>query len=226
MTVTLPSPFRSSRGLAQGNVLLDVPGVALEVVGLEVGAELYAGWLRRIECVASALGWPAPTFARRDAGAHHTLSFSAPADQLQTARAANEWALCASLLERDPCHWSALREALRASVAATTDADLARCRVAAEIDEGKVIDRLVQLGAAEAQAVPAAVSHGSRQTPSRRLSAAPSKRSRCGPRSAMPCKPDSSPRPGLTVTPRSASPCTTSGASFAASPATSVPRAI
>jgi hypothetical protein len=153
MTVTLPLPFRGSRGLTQGNVLLGVPGVALEVVGLEVGAELYAGWQRRVECVAGALGWPAPTFARRDAGANHTLSFSAPADQLQTAREANEWALCASLVERDPCHWSALRESLRASVAATADAGPDRCGVAAEIDEAKAIDRLVQLGTAEAQAV-------------------------------------------------------------------------
>jgi hypothetical protein len=45
---------------------------------------------------------------------------------------------------------------VRDSVAATADADPDRCRVAAEIDEGKAIDRLVQLGAAEAQAVPAA----------------------------------------------------------------------
>lgn len=154
MTVTLPLPFRSSRGLAQGNVLLGVPGVALDVVGLEVGAELYAGWLRRVERVASALGWPAPAFARRDAGAHHTLSFSAPADQLQTAREANEWALCASLVERDPCHWSALRDSLRAVVAAAADADPDHSRVAAEIDERKAIDRLVHLGIAEAHAVP------------------------------------------------------------------------
>lgn len=156
MTVTLPLPFRSSRGLAHGNVLLDVPGVALDVVGLEVGAELYAGWLRRVECVASALGWPAPTFARREVGAGQTLAFSAPADQLRTAREANEWALCASLVERDPGHWSALRESLRAGGAAAADADSNRCRVAAEIDERKAIDRLVQLGTAEAQAVPTA----------------------------------------------------------------------
>jgi hypothetical protein len=156
MTVTLPLPFRNSRGLAQGNVLLGVPGVALDVVGLEVGAELYAGWLRRVECVASALGWPAPRFARRAVGAHHTLSFSAPEDQLQTAREANEWALCASLVERDPSHWSALRESLRAGVAAAADGGSNPCRVAAEIDERKAIDRLVQLGAAEARAVPAA----------------------------------------------------------------------
>jgi hypothetical protein len=156
MTVTLPLPFRRSRGLAPGNLLLDAPGVALEVVGLEVGAELYAHWQRRVERVASALGWPAPTFARHDAGTDHTLSFSAPADQLRTACQANEWALCASLVERDPCHWSALRESLRASVAASAAAGPSRSRVAAEIDEGKAIDRLVQLGTAEAHAVPTA----------------------------------------------------------------------
>ena len=55
-----------------------------------------------------------------------------------------------------PATGAALRESLRASVAATADADPNRCRVAAEIDERQAIDRLVHLGTAEAQAVPTA----------------------------------------------------------------------
>jgi cyanophycin synthetase len=133
LTVTLPLPFRNSRELAHGNSLLVEPCVALEVVGIDLAPDLYDGWRRRVERVAAALGWPAPALAAVVAGPLHTLSFSAPANQLQTAREANEWALCASVVERDPCHWGALRDS------------------AAEADEGKALERLRQLGVAEAR---------------------------------------------------------------------------
>src|SRR5918993_2375129 len=145
MTVKLPLPYRRSRGLAPGNDLLGVSGVALDVVGREVGADLEAGWRRRIEDVAGALGWPSPTFARRDDEQGHTLAFSAPHDQLQTARTANEWALCAALVELDPCHWGSLREGARCLSETGGSCDMAAPPHA-------VIHGLVRLGAAEAGA--------------------------------------------------------------------------
>lgn len=152
MTVTLPLPFRNSRGLAHANALLGEPCVALEVVGLELEATLYEGWRRRVEHVAHALGWPVPRFVTLNGPTSPTLCFTTPGAQLQTAREANEWALCASLVERDPSHWGALREALRVTAAATP-VDLERPCMGAEIDERKALERLRRLGTAEAQAV-------------------------------------------------------------------------
>ena len=140
MTVKLPLPYRRSRGLAQGNDLLGLPGVALDVVGLEVGAALEAGWRRRVERAALAIGWPSPRFARRDGELGQALAFTAPAGQLRTACAANEWALCAALVELDPCHWGSLRESLSGSVGAEP------ASAGAAIGDDAVIDRLVRLG--------------------------------------------------------------------------------
>jgi hypothetical protein len=145
MTVKLPLPYRRSRALAPGNDLLGNPGVALDVVGREVGADLEAGWRQRIEQVARAIGWPSPTFARRDAEQAQTLAFAAPHDQLQTARTANEWALCAALVELDPCHWGSLRDC--APILSEPDPSLGPAT-----DDDGTIRRLVRLGAAEAWA--------------------------------------------------------------------------
>ena len=150
MTVTLPLPFRNSRGLAPGNPLLGDPCVALEVVGLELEAGLYAAWRGRIEHVARELGWPVPEFAAFPGQPPFTLCFTIPLDQMQTAREASEWALCASVIERDPCHWGALRESLRAAAAAHA---LDGPGVAAEIDERRALERLRSLAASETQAL-------------------------------------------------------------------------
>ncbi|HET7203295.1 MAG TPA: hypothetical protein VFI92_08000 [Steroidobacteraceae bacterium] len=147
MTVKLPLPFANSRGLGRGNPLLGEPCVALDVVGLELEAGLYAGWRRRIEHVARALGWPVPRFAMLADEPASTLCFTVPVYQVRTAREANEWAFCASVIDRDPCHWGALHESLRAAAGAGPPD---RPCVAAEIDQRKALERLRQLGAAEA----------------------------------------------------------------------------
>ena len=148
MTVTLTLPFRSSRGLVRGNPLLGDPCVALDVVGLEVGDALRQAWSRRVESVADRLGWPAPRAVAIPNGVAVTLTFTVPPDQWRTAREANEWALCASVVERDPSHWSGLRDALRAAIAS----DPGRRCAAAEIDETAALTRLVRLAEAEAEA--------------------------------------------------------------------------
>jgi len=145
MTVKLPLPFRASRRLGLGNALLGDPCVALDVVGLEVEGDLQWAWRHRVETVAELLGWPAPRCASACSNDAVTLSFTMPPSQWRTAREANEWALCASLVERDPCHWSALRESLRAALEQATHSDPDRRCACAEIAELPALARLQRL---------------------------------------------------------------------------------
>jgi hypothetical protein len=126
--------------------------VALEVVGIELEEGLHRAWRGRIERVAQLLGWPVPRFADRRDGCVVTLTFTAPCNQLHTAREANEWALCAALFERDPSHWGSLQESLRAAVTAAAAGDPQRPCVATEIEEAPALQRLQRIGAAEARA--------------------------------------------------------------------------
>jgi hypothetical protein len=124
LTVTLPSPFRDSRALGAGDPLLGEAGVALDLAGLEFDEALRESWRDRVECAAHHLGWPRPRFAEMRRGDRITLAFTAPAGQLIAALAANEWALCAALIARDPSHWRA---------------------VAADIDETAALQRLERM---------------------------------------------------------------------------------
>jgi hypothetical protein len=151
MTVTLPVPFRSSRLVPNSDPLLGALGVALDIVGVEFEESLGCGWRTRVERVADSLGWPAPRFAVADGGAGPTLAFTAPRDQLLTAREANEWALCAALLERDPGHWGALREALRDGVVGAERSDAAPPNPAASIDEQVALAHLQRMAGHEAR---------------------------------------------------------------------------
>jgi hypothetical protein len=114
LTVTLPLPFRRSRTLERGNALLDDEAVALDVVGLDLHVDIFEAWRARVAQVGRALDWAGLRTTGWPCDATQTLAFTAPANQLCTAREANEWALCAAVLERDPCHWSALRDVVRA----------------------------------------------------------------------------------------------------------------
>ncbi len=148
MTITLPLPFRSSRPLAQGNASLAEAGVALDVVGIDLEEGLHQAWQGRIERAARLLRWPAPRFVASREGRLVTLMFTAPPNQLRTACEANEWALCAALVERDPGHWSSLQESLRAAATA----DPRRGGIPTEIDEALALARLLQLASVEATA--------------------------------------------------------------------------
>lgn len=151
MTVTLPLPFRASRSLATGNALLGEAGVTLDVVGLDFEDDIHAAWQRRVEGAARQLGWPAPRIVTFATGPNHTLCFTAPPNQLRTACEANEWALCAAVLERDPFHWGALREssclADDTAVAATHHR---RRPVTDRFAERAALERLRRLARAEA----------------------------------------------------------------------------
>jgi hypothetical protein len=119
LTVKLPSPFRDSRELGADDPLLGAPGVALELAGLEFDEAMRESWRSRVERIACALGWPPPRCVQSRRGDRVTIAFTAPATQLRAARAANEWALCAALVGRDPSHWGGIA-AERDEVAALT----------------------------------------------------------------------------------------------------------
>jgi hypothetical protein len=150
LTVTLPLPFCASRGVDADDPLFGAPGVALEVVGLELDDDLEESWRRRVAQAARHLGWPEPTFAVVMAAGRHLLGYTAPTHQLLTAREANEWAWCAAVVARDPGHWGALCEALRAAASATEAAG-ATVPLLAEIDEPAALHRLACLARAEAE---------------------------------------------------------------------------
>ena len=152
MTVTLPVPFRSSRVLvARQHSCCRTAAWRSMSSGIDWGEGLDAGWRHRVEQVAARLGWPVPRFAAGGQGDRATLGFTAPVDQLLTAREANEWALCATLLERDPVHWSALHEAMRDVVIARARVDAAPPHPAAALDETAALAHLCQSGGDEAR---------------------------------------------------------------------------
>lgn len=84
----------------------------LDVVGVPVDEDLIAAWRTRIGRAGARLGWiNHRAVARRHAGGV-SLAIAAPDDQLFLATEVNEWALSASLVERDPIRWRDLEKSL------------------------------------------------------------------------------------------------------------------
>src|SRR5258706_314034 len=95
------------------NLFFAGTGATLELSGEGDEALLGAG-RARVHRARAHLGWEeTATIARRHAGGV-LLSIAAPIDQLFLATEVNEWALCASLQERNP----ALRAGLEAGLLA------------------------------------------------------------------------------------------------------------
>lgn len=122
----------------------------LETADLEPDAALIDGWRSRAARARARLGWTVPgVVARRHAGGA-TLALAAPPDQLFTATEVNEWALCATLLAREPARWSGLEQALAAAaLASAADSALELPPVLAE---AAALERLALLAAREARA--------------------------------------------------------------------------
>ena len=75
-------------------------------------AALLTAWERRVRLAIQSLGWPtAPVVAIPHVGGA-SLALAAPPDQLFTATEVNEWALAASLFERDASRETELLAAL------------------------------------------------------------------------------------------------------------------
>jgi cyanophycin synthetase len=134
-----------------GNLFFATSGAVLEVVHAAVDAGLIAAWKARIERARAHLEWPVgPVVTRRHQGGI-ALAIAAPFDHLFLATEVNEWALCASLIERDP---ERLQEFERLLVAQAVEAAGGKA-IAAEllpvIEETAAFARFSHLAAREAQ---------------------------------------------------------------------------
>jgi len=126
-----PAGFADSRAWAGANRLYGVPAVVLRALGEVVARDgaVQGRWIALVVDMARVLGWPDP-LPRVHVGsgpAHTWLAFAAPADQLPTAAALNEWAWLAAAEMRpmqrschalgpDPvAHFTALAAAASAS---------------------------------------------------------------------------------------------------------------
>jgi cyanophycin synthetase len=97
-----------------GNLFFAGTGAVLETVGVAIDEALLAGWHARVERARRHLGWdrnpPGSPLASAIVARRHatgaSLAVQAPVDQLFTATELNEWALCATVFERDPVRWA------------------------------------------------------------------------------------------------------------------------
>jgi UDP-N-acetylmuramyl tripeptide synthase len=121
----------------------------LETVGVEPDLALIEGWRARAARARERLGWTGPgVVARRHVGGA-SLALAAPPDQLFTATEVNEWALCATLLARDPARWSDLEQAL--AVDALESAADPAAVTPPVLEEEAALERLAVLASREAR---------------------------------------------------------------------------
>ena len=74
----------------------------LDVVGVPIDEDLITAWRTRIERAGARLAWINRQAVARPHAGGVSLAIAAPGDQLFLATEVNEWALSASLVERDP----------------------------------------------------------------------------------------------------------------------------
>jgi len=87
----------------------------LEVVGVPADAALLEGWRQRVARARAHLGWSETALAARPHASGVSLALAAPCDLLFLATEINEWALCATLQQRDPPTWAGLPAAMFAA---------------------------------------------------------------------------------------------------------------
>jgi UDP-N-acetylmuramyl tripeptide synthase len=126
----------------------------LDVVGAAIDDALIVAWRGRALRAGARLGWTVrQAIARRHAGGV-LLAITAPLDLLLLATEVNEWALCASLVERDPLQWSGLEEALvAAAAAAAEDGASPPLELIPVIEESAAFARFERLAAVEGSPV-------------------------------------------------------------------------
>jgi len=143
------------------NLFFAGTGATLELTG--VGGQpgfasdeaLLSAWRARITRARAALGWTETGIIARQHASGVSLSIAAPVDQLFLATEVNEWALCASLHQREPARWSGLEAALL--IAAIENAPAAAEGApppaidAPVLDESAAFARFARLAAQEAR---------------------------------------------------------------------------
>ncbi|MGB8694194.1 MAG: Mur ligase family protein [Steroidobacteraceae bacterium] len=108
-------PFVDSRRLTGANLFFAATGATLELAGLPPDEALLTDWRERVARARVHLAWPAAEIVVRRHAGGASLALAAPLDQLFLATEVNEWALCATLCEREPQRWSGMEAALLAA---------------------------------------------------------------------------------------------------------------
>jgi UDP-N-acetylmuramyl tripeptide synthase len=126
--------------------LIAVPGDAAQLQAL------LQAWRGRVSQARTMLGWTETGIAVRPHANGVSLSIAAPVDQLFLATEVNEWALCASLLERDPARGADLEVALLAAALENAPAGTPVSAIDAPVlEQPAAYARLRRLQASEAR---------------------------------------------------------------------------
>ena len=111
---------------------------------------LLDAWRARVERAAARLGWRRRKAVARRHASGILLAIAAPYDQLFLATEVNEWALCATLIERDPARWAGLEEALlAASLDAAENSAPPPADLRPVLDEAAALARFERLASSE-----------------------------------------------------------------------------
>lgn len=142
-------PYADSRRLTGGNLYFAGTGAVLECLEANADDALLSGWRARSRTAVAALGWPEGHVVARRHASGVSLALEAPADQLFTATEVNEWALAATLAERNPSRTATLRAAMLADLLENA-ADPATV-IPPVLDEAAALERLSILAARESR---------------------------------------------------------------------------
>lgn len=99
------------------NLFFSSTGAVLELSAVPPDSAFLDGWRQRVVRARAMLEWREAgeaAVARVHSGGA-SLAIAAPFDQLFTATEVNEWAVCATLLARDPARWAGLDRVLAAA---------------------------------------------------------------------------------------------------------------
>ncbi len=140
-------PFDDSRRLTGANLFFACTGAVLEVVGVPVDERLLEGWRERVGRARAHLRWSEAGLVARVHKGGASLALAAPFDLLFLATEINEWALGATLLEREPERWSGLAAAMHA--AALADAAEPESVLPAVLEEPAAMARFARLAGRE-----------------------------------------------------------------------------
>jgi cyanophycin synthetase len=132
------------------NLFFASTGAVLEVIGETIDDALIDAWRACIAKAGAHLQWPSRVAVARRHAAGASLAIAAPVDQLFLATEVNEWALCATLIARDPQRFRTLEDALVAEAldAAETSPSPA-AEIAPVLDESRAFARFTRISALE-----------------------------------------------------------------------------
>ena len=126
-------------------------GAVLDAIGESIDDALLDAWRLRVTRTSVRLGWPTPQTAVRRHAAGVSVALSAPLDHLYVATEVTEWALCATLAERQPARRHELEAALLAqTLEAAAEGTPEESIIVPVLDEAAALARFELLSRSEA----------------------------------------------------------------------------